>query len=122
MKLISYLHAGRPGFGIVKGQEIVALGARTGQPSLKHALDRVDSLRAYANEAPDLRLDEIIYAPPIPKPDKILCVGLNYLKHMAETGRDRPQKPMLFTRFANTQVGHGQPLLRPRVSEKLDFE
>jgi 2-keto-4-pentenoate hydratase/2-oxohepta-3-ene-1,7-dioic acid hydratase in catechol pathway len=122
MKLTSYVHAGKSGFGIVKGQEIVALGARTGQPSLKHVLDRVDSLCTYANEAPDLRLDEITYAPPIPKPDKILCVGLNYLKHMAETGRDRPQRPMLFTRFANTQVGHGQPLLRPRVSEKLDFE
>ena len=122
MKLISYFHAGKPGFGIVKGQGIVALAERTGQPSLKRALDRMGSLSAHANETPDLRLDEITYAPPIPRPDKILCVGLNYLKHMAETGRDRPHRPMLFTRFANTQVGHGQPLLRPRVSEKLDFE
>jgi len=80
----------------------------------------VDSLRAYANEPPDLHLDEITYAPPIPKPDKILCVGLNYLKHMAETGEIGPRKPMLFTRFANTQVGHGQtadtPLAFPTSS------
>jgi 2-keto-4-pentenoate hydratase/2-oxohepta-3-ene-1,7-dioic acid hydratase in catechol pathway len=122
MKLISYTHAGKPGFGIVTGQGIVALGARTGQPSLKHLLDRVDSLRAYANEAPDLRLDEITYAPPIPNPDKILCIGINYQKHMEETGRERPKKPMIFTRFANTQVGNGQPMIRPRVSEQLDFE
>jgi 2-keto-4-pentenoate hydratase/2-oxohepta-3-ene-1,7-dioic acid hydratase in catechol pathway len=122
MKLISYTHAGKPGFGIVKGDGIVALGARTGQPSLKHALDRVDSLRAYANESPDLRLDEITYAPPVPNPDKILCIGINYQKHMEETGRERPKKPMIFTRFANTQVGNGQPMIRPRVSEQLDFE
>ena len=122
MKLISYLHEGKPGFGIVKGQGIVALAERTGQLSLKHALDRMGLLSAYANEAPDLRLDEIAYAPPIPNPDKILCIGINYQKHLEETGRDRPKKPMIFTRFANTQVGHGQPMIRPRVSEQLDFE
>jgi 2-keto-4-pentenoate hydratase/2-oxohepta-3-ene-1,7-dioic acid hydratase in catechol pathway len=122
MKLISYLHGGKPGFGIVKGEGIVALAARTGQPSLKHALDKIDSLRAYANEAPDLRLDEITYAPVIPNPDKILCIGINYLKHIQETGREKPKKPMIFTRFANTQVGHAQPMIRPRASEQLDFE
>ena len=122
MELISYVHAGKPGFGIVNGQGIVALGARTGQPNLKHVLDRVDSLRAYANETPDLRLDEITYAPPVPNPDKILCIGINYQKHMEETGRERPKKPMVFTRFANSQVANGQPMIVPRVSEKLDFE
>src|SRR5579862_8834046 len=122
MKLISYLHAGKPGFGIVKGQEIVALSERTGQPDLKHALDRMGLLSAYANEAPDLRLDQITYAPPIPEPDKILCIGINYQKHMEETGREQPKHPMIFTRFANTQVAHGQPLILPRVSEQLDFE
>jgi 2-keto-4-pentenoate hydratase/2-oxohepta-3-ene-1,7-dioic acid hydratase in catechol pathway len=122
MKLISYLHGGKPGFGIVKGQGIIALGPRTNQPSLKHVLDRMDTLRALANEAPDLRLDEVTYAPVIPNPDKILCVGINYQKHIEETGRERPKKPMIFTRFANTQVGHGQPMIRPRNSEQLDFE
>jgi 2-keto-4-pentenoate hydratase/2-oxohepta-3-ene-1,7-dioic acid hydratase in catechol pathway len=122
MKLISYLHGGNPGFGIVKGQGIIALGSRTGQPGLKNVLDRMDSIRAYASEAPDLGLDEVTYAPPIPNPDKILCIGINYQKHLEETGRDRPKKPMIFTRFANTQVGHGQPMIRPRVSEQLDFE
>jgi 2-keto-4-pentenoate hydratase/2-oxohepta-3-ene-1,7-dioic acid hydratase in catechol pathway len=122
MKLISYLHGGKPGFGIVKGQGIIALGSRTSQPSLKNVLDRMDSIRAYADETPDLRIDEVTYAPPIPNPDKILCIGINYQKHLEETGRDRPKKPMIFTRFANTQVGHGQPMIRPRVSEQLDFE
>jgi 2-keto-4-pentenoate hydratase/2-oxohepta-3-ene-1,7-dioic acid hydratase in catechol pathway len=122
MKLISYLHEGKPGFGIVKGQGIIALAGRTGQPSLKHALDRMGLLSAYANEPPDLRLDEITYEPPIPKPDKIFCIGVNYKKHLEETGREQPKHPMIFTRFANTQVAHGQPMIRPRVSEQLDFE
>lgn len=122
MKLISYLHAGKPGFGIVKGQGIIALAARTGEPSLKDALIRMDSLRAFANEAPDVRLDEITYTPPIPKPDKILCIGINYQKHLEETGREQPKRPMIFTRFANTLVGHGQPMICPRASVQLDYE
>ena len=122
MKLISYLHKGQPGFGIVKGQGIIALGPQSGEPSLKHVLDRIDTLKAYPNEPPTLRLDEVTYAPPIPNPDKIICVGLNYLKHMEETGRERPKRPMLFTRFANTEVAHGQPMTRPRNSEQLDYE
>ena len=104
MKLISYLHGGKPGFGIVKGQGIIALGSRTGQPSLKNVLDRMDTLRTYANEAPDLRLDEVIYAPPIPNPDKILCVGINYQKHLEETGRDGPKKPTAMASWANTMT------------------
>ncbi|MBI09758.1 MAG: 5-carboxymethyl-2-hydroxymuconate isomerase [Rhodospirillaceae bacterium] len=49
-------------------------------------------------------------------------VGLNYATHVAEGGRETPQYPMLFPRYANTQVGHGQAIIRPKASEKLDFE
>jgi 2-keto-4-pentenoate hydratase/2-oxohepta-3-ene-1,7-dioic acid hydratase in catechol pathway len=122
VKLISYVHAGKPGFGIVKEQGVIALGARTRQPSLKHVLDRMDTLRSYADESPDLRLDEVTYAPAIPNPDKIFCVGINYLHHQQETGHAKPEHPLIFTRFANSQVGHEQPIIRPRVSEQLDFE
>jgi 2-keto-4-pentenoate hydratase/2-oxohepta-3-ene-1,7-dioic acid hydratase in catechol pathway len=122
VKLISYLHAGKPGFGIVKEQSVIALGPRTRQPRLKHVLDRMDMLRAFADESADLRLDELTYAPAIPNPDKIFCVGINYLHHQQETGHARPEHPLIFTRFANSQVGHEQPMIRPRVSEQLDFE
>jgi 2-keto-4-pentenoate hydratase/2-oxohepta-3-ene-1,7-dioic acid hydratase in catechol pathway len=122
MKLISYLHNGKSGFGIVKDKGIIALGPRTRQPTLKHVLDRIDTLCAYADENPDVRLDEVTYAPVIPNPDKILCVGINYRHHQQETGHKLPERPLIFTRFANTQVGHEQPMIRPRVSEQLDFE
>ncbi|MGI8960876.1 MAG: fumarylacetoacetate hydrolase family protein [Bryobacteraceae bacterium] len=122
MKLISYIHAGKPGFGIVKEQGVIALGPRTRQASLKHVLNDIDALRAFADERPDLRLDEVTYAPAVPNPDKILCVGINYLHHQQETGHKLPEHPLIFARFANSQVGHGQPIIRPRVSEQLDFE
>lgn len=122
MKLISYIHAGKPGFGIVKEQGVVALGARTREATLKSVLNRIDTVRSYAGEPPDLRLDEITHAPAIPNPDKIFCVGINYLHHQQETGHTLPEHPLIFTRFANSQVGHEQPIIRPRVSEQLDFE
>ncbi|RZA16492.1 MAG: FAA hydrolase family protein [Lysobacteraceae bacterium] len=65
---------------------------------------------------------DITFLPLIAAPDKVLCVGLNYRTHILETGRAMPKYPSVFTRFANTQVGHGQPMIRPRVSEKFDYE
>ena len=58
----------------------------------------------------------------IPNPDKIFCVGLNYETHRKETGRSVVSHPTIFARFANTQTGHLQPIVRPRVSSDLDFE
>jgi 2-keto-4-pentenoate hydratase/2-oxohepta-3-ene-1,7-dioic acid hydratase in catechol pathway len=67
-------------------------------------------------------VDEVELLPVIPNPDKILCVGIAYHAHRIETGRDESEAPIMFTRFANTQVGHLRPLLRPMESEQLDFE
>jgi len=122
MKLVSYVHNGKPGFGIVKDKGIIALGPRTNQPSLKHVLANTDALRAYANDKPDLSLDEVTFAPVVPDPAKILCVGINYAKHLAESGREKPKQPMFFTRFADTQIGHGEPMIVPKISDNLDFE
>lgn len=53
---------------------------------------------------------------------KILCVGVNYRPHIEEMGRDIPEYPVVFTRFASSLVGDGEPVIRPSVSEKFDFE
>jgi 2-keto-4-pentenoate hydratase/2-oxohepta-3-ene-1,7-dioic acid hydratase in catechol pathway len=58
----------------------------------------------------------------IPDPDKIICIGLNYRDHVAETGRSITEKPALFARFAGSQVGHLQPLVKPAVSDEFDYE
>lgn len=67
-------------------------------------------------------VDAVRFLPPIPNPDKILCVGVNYRPHIEEMGREVPEYPVLFVRFPGSVVGQGQTLLRPQVSEQYDFE
>jgi 2-keto-4-pentenoate hydratase/2-oxohepta-3-ene-1,7-dioic acid hydratase in catechol pathway len=64
----------------------------------------------------------IEYLPPLPTPPKIICLGLNYADHAAEGGFKPPSYPTLFARFASSLVGHGAPLIRPRVSTQFDYE
>ncbi|WP_454753341.1 fumarylacetoacetate hydrolase family protein [Cupriavidus necator] len=127
MKLTSFLHAGHHAFGAVIGDKIVDLtphiesvGASLREALANGALPRIAEI--VAGSQPSLALAEVELLPVIPDPEKILCVGINYASHVRETGRDMPQYPMFFTRFADSQVAHGKPILRPRVSEKLDFE
>ena len=72
--------------------------------------------------APELQLSEVTLLPPIPRPGKILCIGLNYVDHSAESGFEAPTYPAVFARFANSLVAHGEPLLRPNASHMLDYE
>ncbi|WP_316165838.1 MULTISPECIES: fumarylacetoacetate hydrolase family protein [unclassified Bradyrhizobium] len=125
MKLVSFVIDGRPGYGAVKGDGVVDLGRRLPSKSLR-ALIEADALRDAAalltSEQPDYPLDAITFAPVIPDPGKIICVGLNYRDHVAETGRTVTEKPALFARFPTSQVGHLQPVIRPGVSDHFDYE
>jgi len=121
MKLVSFRRPdGAARWGIAKDAGVVDLGDRA--PSLRHALWATPALADEAVHHVDYRYGDIIFLPPIPDPDKILCVGLNYLTHILEGGREPPKKPIIFTRFVNTQVGHLQPMIRPTASETFDFE
>jgi 2-keto-4-pentenoate hydratase/2-oxohepta-3-ene-1,7-dioic acid hydratase in catechol pathway len=62
------------------------------------------------------------FLPPIPHPGKIICVGLNYADHAAESPYDKPEYPVYFLRVDTSLIGHGAPLLRPRISDHFDFE
>jgi 2-keto-4-pentenoate hydratase/2-oxohepta-3-ene-1,7-dioic acid hydratase in catechol pathway len=64
----------------------------------------------------------IRYLPPIPQPGKIVCVGLNYLAHAQEAEIQKPTFPVIFSRYPASLNGHGTPIVRPRISEQLDFE
>jgi 2-keto-4-pentenoate hydratase/2-oxohepta-3-ene-1,7-dioic acid hydratase in catechol pathway len=70
------------------------------------------------------RLDpaRIAFLPPFANPAKIICVGLNYADHSAESGFATPSYPAIFTRVASSLIGHGAPIIRPRVSDQLDYE
>lgn len=69
-----------------------------------------------------LAIEDVTLLPPIPNPEKILCVGLNYLPHILESGRQKPEYPSIFTRYPASIVGHGTPIERPRVSREFDYE
>ena len=75
-----------------------------------------------AKRKPDHALRDVKYLPVITNPDKILCVGINYKAHQEETGRDPTSHPTIFVRFADAQIGHEQPMIRPKESDRLDFE
>jgi 2-keto-4-pentenoate hydratase/2-oxohepta-3-ene-1,7-dioic acid hydratase in catechol pathway len=126
MRLVSFERKARPGFGVVVGDGIVDAAARLAGKarSLREALaaSSLRELERLAANAPDFGLDEVELAPVIPDAAKLLCVGINYLPHIREMGRDRPERPVLFVRFADSIVGHGQPLLKPRESEQFDYE
>lgn len=125
MKLVTYRADGAVRIGALDGEGIVDLSRRTGFSSLRAliAADAVGTARAAAaGAAPDMALAGVSLLPPIPDPGKIICVGLNYHDHVVETGRALTEYPTLFTRFTSTLAGHGAALVKPRVSEKFDYE
>lgn len=121
MKLLSFRRPdGTPSWGVAKDEGVVDLGHLA--PSLRYAIWARASLAEQAAQRPAYKLADIRFLPPIPDPDKILCVGLNYLTHIKEGGREQPKKPIIFTRTPSSQVGHGQPIVRPNASVTLDYE
>jgi 2-keto-4-pentenoate hydratase/2-oxohepta-3-ene-1,7-dioic acid hydratase in catechol pathway len=126
MRIASFRHRGRESYGIVVADGIVDVGGRAGTAfgSLGETLaaDGLARLRTVAAEDPDLATEEVEFLPVVRRPDKILCVGINYRPHVEETGREAPRHPVLFVRFRGSLVGHGQPLVRPSASRKFDYE
>jgi 2-keto-4-pentenoate hydratase/2-oxohepta-3-ene-1,7-dioic acid hydratase in catechol pathway len=125
MKLLSYSAGGKEFFGVASGDGVVTLNERVGQPNLRAALaaSAMAAMRKAAAEAkPDRELADIAFLPVVPQPGKILCAGINYRSHAAETGRALPKQPSLFIRFADTLVGHGGAMIRPTVSDNFDYE
>ena len=127
MKFASFSTSGRASYGIVRGDAVLDLGARYGErwPTLRALLaaGAIGEAERLAADLPaELELADLQLQPVIPDPDKIICVGLNYRDHVAETGRTETANPTLFARFAGSQVGHLQPMIRPRVSERFDYE
>ncbi|MSQ88412.1 MAG: FAA hydrolase family protein [Betaproteobacteria bacterium] len=126
MKLATFKTAQGASYGAVTDKGIVDLGKRLGNQYAD--LKAIIAKNAFAKITPLLTLaadyqpSEVHWLPVIPNPDKIVCVGLNYQDHVVETGRDNTEQPAIFLRLADSQVGHQQPILRPRESKNLDFE
>ena len=127
MKLVSYQRAGRDGFGAVVHDGVIDLGAALGgrYADLKALLASGalgEAQQAIAGRTPDFALADVTLLPVIPNPGKIWCCGLNYGEHVRETNREVTEKPTFFLRVADSQVGHGQAIVRPAESTQLDYE
>lgn len=122
MRLASFTFEGRATWGIVEGDMIRDLGGI--YPDLRSALAACDlaALPAEAHTAPPIATSDVGWLPVIPNPAKILCVGLNYEMHRQETGRADTAYPTIFTRFADSQIGHLGEIVRPHQSVELDYE
>src|SRR5262245_48042336 len=128
MKFLSFQVGKNASYGALVDGGVVDLGKRLGKKyaTLRAALKagKLGELKAAAKKAKkaDLKLSQVKFLPVIPDAKKIVCVGLNYRAHREETGRGDTANPTLFLRLAASQVGHGQPLIKPKESQSLDWE
>lgn len=127
-RIASFHAKGKSRYGLVRDDGIVDLSARHPEwPSLREVVT-AGTLSKIATEAAtlpsDFGLDEIAYEIPIPAPEKLICVGVNYPDRNAEykDGQDAPPNPSLFVRFPRSFVGHDVPVVRPPESVQLDYE
>lgn len=121
--------SGGAGYGLVRDDGVVDLSARfSGRwPTLREAIAEgaLPILSdAGAAGAPDFALADATLLPPIPAPEKIICIGVNYPDRNEEykDGQAAPKYPSMFIRFPRSFVGHGAPLVRPKASPQLDYE
>ncbi len=126
MRLLSFVRNGETGFGMEKDKGIVNLtDVVDGVWTIKRALelDLLVSINDLAKDRdPDFSWSDIVPLPVIPDPGKIICIGLNYANHVAETKRSDSKYPTIFTRFADSQIGHNGIIYKPEASNALDYE
>ena len=128
-RLAGFSHQGALKYGLVKDDGIVDLSARYGErwPSLREVIE-AGALAKLADEAAalpaDYALADVTYEIPIPAPEKIICVGVNFPDRNEEykDGQSAPANPSLFIRFPRSFTGHDRPLIRPPESPQLDYE
>ena len=128
-RFASFSVDGSTKYGAVVGGGMVDLSARLGKdyPTLREVI-AAGALPRLAEEtargSPDYALEAITWLPPIPAPEKIICIGVNYPDRNAEykDGQDAPKYPSMFMRTPRSFVGHETPLVRPRASSQLDYE
>ncbi len=129
-RLLTFTHAGTRRYGAIDAAGgIVDLSGRFGTrfPTLLEAVEAgaLDALaEAGAGRPADFHAADVRFEIPIPRPEKIICVGVNFPDRNEEykDGQAAQTRPSLFIRFARSFVGHDTPLVRPRASEQLDYE
>ena len=131
MRIVSFEHEGQSRVGIKTDNGVINLS--TAAPHLPQDLLQLlqaghnlsELLHPLVEQASDedyIPLAELIYQPVVPNPPKIICIGRNYAAHAVEGGAEPPTYPEIFLRGAESLIGHAAPIIRPRCSDKLDYE
>lgn len=120
MRYVRFLNQNQPVLGVVTAEGVRVLGTE----SLESLLARGVDLTTYGAEASGalIEIAEDAYLPLMARPTKIVCVGLNYADHTKESPYAQPDYPTLFPRWNSSLTAHNKPLIRPRVSDSLDYE
>lgn len=124
MRIVTFERADKTqSFGTVQDEAILDAGAELSDtyPDLISVLTAgaVAELKGIGAPVP---FEAVTLLPPVPNPEKILCIGLNYLPHILESGRAKPDYPSIFTRYPSSIVGHDTPIVRPAASREFDYE
>jgi acylpyruvate hydrolase len=115
MRLVSYIAGGQPAAGVLLGDEIAPAGG-----SVRELLASAGDIEPSDERIP---LSEVRLLPPVPDPQKIICLGLNYRDHAAESGQELPANPLWFAKFANSLVADGDPVVLPAAHpDYVDYE
>ena len=126
MRIVTYRGEGGDRAGVLVGEGVVdawnALGGDGSTVRELLASGRVEEVRTVAESAPTVPLADFELLPPVPDPDKIVCIGLNYRSHAAEAGIDPPETPTFFAKFRNALAPPGATVPLPAASGKVDFE
>jgi len=124
MRLASFEVADRQSYGVVDGDRVreASVSMRQTYADLRSVIAAGAQAALQDDGGEEFAFAEVKLLPVIPNPDKILCVGVNYRPHIEEMGREIPNFPVVFVRFPGSLVGHGEPILRPRLSGQYDFE
>jgi len=123
VRLFSYRSTdGLAACGVLDGDELADLRAGLDVLLIDGTILDIEALRTESKSARRMPLAALRPAPAVQRPGKIVCVGLNYKEHVAEGGRTGPDRPLLFSKFANAVIASGEPIVRPEGTHALDLE
>ena len=129
MRLVTYERNGQRSIGVLSDRGVIDVPAASGgtlPADLLTLLQRGDAALAQARDAAArgqaIRLADVQLKALLPRPGKIIGIGLNYADHAAEGGREKPKYPMIFTKAVSAVIGTGEPIRIPPVTQAVDFE
>ncbi len=125
MRLVTYSTDGGPRAGVVIDGRVVDLAASGYDDVISFLQGGDEAISAIAGltaSADDPALEDVKLHAPVPKPDKFICIGLNYRDHAIESGMDIPDLPTVFTKYPNAICGDGDNIVLPSVSDQVDYE